>query len=407
MISIVMKTGIIISGITLLFGCASVKVTGQPASQLTLLTISGKALEKNKAAVNNKDENIVPAYKRLLRDADKALQFGPVSVMDKVNMPPSGDKHDYMSIAPYFWPDSSKPGGVPYIRKDGQTNPEVKEYKDKENMPKLCEQVHTLTLAYYFSENEVYAQHAAKLLKGWFLDAETRMNPNLKYGQAIKGVTEGRGEGLIDTRHFLKLFDATALLKPSKYWSAADEQGMKKWFADFLHWMQTSEVGLDEMSAQNNHGVWYDAQRLGMALYIDSIDLAKRIIQSAADRLDKQLDDKGFFPKEMARTISLHYHSFIMNAFFAIGHLSGRAGVDFWKLTTPSGKSLQQAFNTLKPFLADEQSWEGQQIKPYEFDDGYDILMAGAAQYRCRDCEQAVERLGGDKFKQLKIRLLY
>jgi hypothetical protein len=401
------KNGCIFFGIALLFSCSSTKVTGQPASSLKLVTLNASALERNKAAINNKEQTILPAYKKLLKDADKALQWGPVSVMEKLNTPPSGDKHDYMSIAPYFWYDSTKPNGLPYVRRDGQTNPEVKQYKDKESMPKLCEQVHTLALAFYFSENEAYAQHAAKLIKVWFLDDATKMNPNLKYGQAIKGVTEGRGEGLIDTRHFIKLLDGIGLLKPSKHWSKDDEVAMKKWIAEFLHWMQTSEVGIDEMTATNNHGVWYDAQRLSMALYVDSLQLAKRIVQNAANRLDMQLDEKGFFPKEMARTISLHYHAFIMDAFFLIGNMSDRAGINFWKLTTPSGKSLQKAFAALKPYLADEKEWEGEQIKPYEFDEGFYLLMEGAAQYKCKDCEQAVQRLAGEKAAQLKIKLLY
>ncbi|MCW2338229.1 hypothetical protein M2337_002462 [Sphingobium sp. B2D3A] len=45
-------------------------------------------------------------------------------MVDKGNVPPSGDLHDYMSIAPYWWPDPSAPDGKPYVRKDGRVNPE-------------------------------------------------------------------------------------------------------------------------------------------------------------------------------------------------------------------------------------------------------------------------------------------
>ena len=65
-------------------------------------------------------------------------------------------------------------------------------------------------------------------------------------------------------------------------------------------------VGRDEMDAENNHGAWYDAQRLALALYIGDHDLAKKIVSNAADRLDHQMDEQGFFPREMQRTISLH-----------------------------------------------------------------------------------------------------
>jgi hypothetical protein len=246
-----------------------------------VFALNAQSLEKNKKRVAAKDPSVMAAYKVLIKDADKALQFGPVSVMEKKNDPPSGDKHDYMSLAPYFWPDPNKPGGLPYIRKDGETNPEVKAYKDKEYQPLLCSNVQTLALAYYFSGEKVYAQHAAKLLQVWFLDTATRMNPNLNFGQAIKGVNTGRAAGLIDTRHYVKVIDAIGLLQDSKYWTVNDQKGMQKWFADFLEWMQTSKNGKDEMKAENNHGAWYDAQRLSMALFTENKELAKKIVLNA------------------------------------------------------------------------------------------------------------------------------
>ena len=365
------------------------------------------ALKENRSRIAAKDEALMPAYKQLLKDADAALKFGPVSVMEKTNKPPSGDKHDYMSLAPYFWPDPNKPDGLPYIRKDGQTNPEVKDYKDKEYLPKLCGDVHTLALAYYFSGEKMYAEHAAKLIRVWFLDAATRMNPNLNFGQAIKGVTTGRGAGMIDTRHFVKLIDAIGLISDAKAWTKDDQQKMKQWSCDFLNWMQTSKIGIDEMNANNNHGAWYDAQRLSLALYIDSIDLAKRIVKNAAARLDQQLNAEGLFPKELERTISLHYSTFVMNAFFNIATMAKHTGIDLWNHTTPSGKSLKKAFIALQPYIAKEKEWTGPQIKAFEYEDGYALLMEGAKQYNCKSCEQSVKTIAGEKAKRLRINLIY
>lgn len=379
---------------------------GQPVRpQVFVLDL--KTLATNKAAIKANNAAVIPAYKQLLKDADKALQFGPVSVMEKKNQPPSGDKHDYMSLAPYFWPDPNKPDGLPYIRKDGQTNPEVKDYKDKEYMPQLCEMVYTLSLAYYFSEDKVYADHAARLVRVWFLDTATRMNPNLNYGQAVKGVTTGRAAGLIDTRHFVKLIDGIGLLQGSSSWKDADQQGMKKWFSDFLHWMQTSKIGKDEMKAANNHGAWYDAQRVSMAMFIDSVDLARKIVQNAQARLDKQMDDAGKFPLEMERTISLHYTSFVMEAFFIIADVSEKLGIDTWNYTSPSGKSLKKAFDALQPYFSGAKQWEGQQIKPFEYDEAYTLLIEGAEKLGCKICRQDVKNLAGDKAPKLRLNLLY
>ena len=365
-----------------------------------------KAIEKNKAKVAGKDASLMPAFKQLIKEADKALEFGPVSVMEKKNDPPSGDKHDYMSLAPYFWPDPSKPGGIPYMRKDGETNPEVKDYKDKEYLPKLCEYVNTLGMAYYFSGDNKYAVHAAKLLRVWFLDHATRMNPKLNYSQAIKGSNDGRGAGLIDSRHFVKLIDGIGLISSSKEWTTADQQGMVQWFSDFLNWMQTSRNGMDEMNAKNNHGDWYDAQRLSMALFINDQDLAKKIVLNAESRLESQLDGNGFFPRELERTTSLHYSLFALQAFFNIARMGERTGVDFWSYESASGKSLKKAFNTLRPFLTKEKPWEGQQIKEFDFDEAIPVLADGVKKYGCRDCTTAIKDIAGDKSAKMITILL-
>lgn len=386
---------------------SALALAAEPPQKPTVFVLNVQALETNKARINAKDPVALTAYKTLLKDADKALKFGPVSVMEKKNNPPSGDKHDYMSLAPYFWPNPDTKDGLPYIRKDGQTNPEVKEYKDKEYMPALCNNVYTLALAYYFSEDKSYAEHAAKLVQVWFLDTATRMNPNLNYGQAIKGTNDGRGAGLIDTRHFVKLIDAIGILSTSKQWTKENQEGMKKWFADFLDWMQTSKNGKDEMATKNNHGAWYDAQRLSMALFIQDTALAKKIMLSAADRLDKQMDDAGGFPKEMERTISLHYTVFVMEAFFNIANMTQSAGTDFWNYVSPSGKSLKKGFDVLHPYIANEKEWTGQQIKPYEFEESYQLLLDAARNFNCKKCTQEVKTLAGDKADRLRWNLLY
>ena len=401
-----MKYFLLISSL-LVVACATTKGNGTPAQTPTVFIMNGEVLKSKKAAINAKDASLMPAYKKLLRDADKALREGPFSVMEKKNNPPSGDKHDYMSLAPYHWPDPAKPDGLPYIRKDGQTNPEVKEYKDKEYMPKMCELVSTLGLAYYFSSEEKYAEHAAKLLKVWFLNPETKMNPNLNFAQAIKGVNTGRGAGMIDVRHFMKVIDAIGLLQDSKAWTTADQQGMKRWFTDFLTWMQASPIGKDEMAAKNNHGTYYDALRLVITLFIDDKEAAKKIVTNATDRLNSQMDADGKFPLEMERTIALHYNVFNLHAFYMIAAMAEKIGVDLWNYTGPQGASLKKAFDYFYPYISKQKEWTGQQIKPYEFEEGYPLLLTSAEKYKCKDCRKQVMKLAGEEAQKLRENLFY
>ena len=351
----------------------------------------------------------MPAYRQLLKDADAALRQQPLNVMEKKPVAPSGDKHDYMSLAPYYWPDPAKPNGLPYIRKDGQTNPEVKEYTDKDHLPKMAGLVQTLAQAWYFSNKEMYAMQAARLLRSWFLDPATKMNPNFNYAQAIKGVNDGRGAGMIDARVFIRLMDAIQLLQGSGQWTRDDQAGMKKWFSEFLNWMQTSKNGIDESDAPNNHGTWYDALRLSLALFTGKgREDAIKIISSAKGRLDRQMDELGSFPKEMERTISLHYSAFNLQAFFLIAAMAEHIGIDLWNYVSPKGNSLRKGFMTLKPYLTNEKSWPGQQIKPFDFEeDAYPLLVMAAAGMDCRDCKAALLKLPGKKENPLILDLLY
>ena len=363
-------------------------------------------LKTKKAKIKAKDKSLATAYNQLLKDADKLLNYQPVSVMDKTDVPPSGNKHDYMSIGPYWWPDPTKPNGLPYIKKDGEVNPDVKNFPDKENMPKLCENINTLALAYYYSNNEKYAKHATKLLEVWFLDSATKMNPNLKYGQAVKGKNEGRAEGVIDTRQFIFAIDGMELLKGSKSWTTKHQTQMKQWFSEFLYWLNTSKIGIDEMNAKNNHSVWFDAQALSIALFVDSLELANKIVLRAADRLDKQMDDRGLFPYEMERTTSLHYSAFIMNAFTIIAQLSEKTKTNLWTLETKSGKSFKKGFDALYPYLTKEKEWTGKQIKEFNYADGYAILLVGASKLKCSNCIDFIQKNEGEKYQQSMIGLL-
>ena len=339
-----------------------------------------------------KDAIYQKAYSALIADADKSLKYGPVSVMEKDNIPPSGSKHDYMSLAPYHWPDPSKKDGLPYMRKDGEINPEVKLYKDKDYLPDICGHIYTLALANFYSGDKKYLNHAVALIRVWFLDTATKMNPNMNYGQAIKGENVGRGAGLIDARNFIKVIEAIELMDRKGAYPKEDLKNMQAWFADFLNWMQTSKNGLDEMKAKNNHGVWYDALRLSISLFNNQKEDARKIIQNAQMRLANQMDDNNRFPLEMARTTSLHYSVFVIDAFLKIAKMSERTGVDFWEHPLNPKHTLKAAVNEMIPYLVEEKKWDGPQIKPFEFKEGVTILHLASTKFANEKSKQYLSK---------------
>ena len=199
--------------------------------QPRVFLLDASALRDARDRVRAADARTLPAWTALETAAGAALSAGPFSVTDKSVVPPSGDKHDYMSQAPYWWPNPATPNGLPYVQRDGERNPEINKIIDHQSMDRMAGAVETLALGAYLSGDDKYARKASQLLRAWFIDPATRMNPNLQYGQGIPGITTGRGIGLIETRGLARVVDAVGLLETTGAWTAGDDQGVKDWFS--------------------------------------------------------------------------------------------------------------------------------------------------------------------------------
>src|SRR5690348_6390472 len=122
----------------------------------TLLMVDGSHVADVSVSLRRGEPQFRPALNALEADANEALSVEQMSVMDKDVTPPSGDKHYYMSQAPYYWPNPSKPDGLPYILKDGQRNPEVDRITDHEELGRLRTVVSSLGLAFYLTGRQDY-----------------------------------------------------------------------------------------------------------------------------------------------------------------------------------------------------------------------------------------------------------
>jgi Alginate lyase len=334
-----------------------------------------------------------PALDKLRLEADKALNIQPVSVMQKSVTPASGDKHDYLSLARYWWPDPTKPGGLPYIRRDGEVNTEINNVEDEHHLDEMVTATTRLALAYYLYGDEKYAAQATTLLRVWFLNPATRMNPNLQYAQATRGRNTGRGSGLIDSRRLSHVVDTIGLLAGSKSWTSADQKGMQDWFTQYLKWLQVSKNGRDESRAENNHGSFYDVQVASIALFTGDTELATKILKSETKRISAQIDKNGGQPFELERTRSLWYSTFNLTALFQLAQLGESVGVDLWAFETKDGRSMRKALDYLTPYVTGEKKWPYKQIDEYRADAILPVYLTAAARYKSPGYEQVAQKI--------------
>jgi hypothetical protein len=348
-----------------------------------VFTADPQALMDAKQRISADDPQLLPAYRKLLHDADRALATRPFSVTEKGVTPPGGDKHDYLSMGPYWWPDPSKPDGLPYVRRDGRINPSAKNNDtDSKRIEDFSNAVGSLGFGYYFSGDVRYAQHAAVLLRTWFIDPATRMNPNMTYAQAIPGVVDGRGTGIIDTRHFWQVIDAIGLIKPSGALSDADLAALHQWFSDYTQWLMTSKGGRDEAAARNNHGSYFDEQVVNQALFIGDIPLAQKVLKEAlAKRIDVQVDAHGHQPLELERTRAFHYSAFNLQALYRLAHFGAAAGVDVWNYPDAQRPALRNALGYLTTYVVKPSAWPYSDIQGIAYADYLEVLLQAQRVY--------------------------
>lgn len=345
-------------------------------------------LKEAKQAVEMQDSLIMHKWTQLKNYVDSVcIPMEPLSVVkDKKRVAPSRDPRDYITLSPYWWPDPDVSGGVPYIRRDGERNPEVYEYLERVNSTIFSETVQLLAVTYYISDDEKYAHKAAEMLKVWFLDSNTGMNPNMTYAQSVPGMEEIRGTGIIDARRIASALNAAKIIEKSSSWTEEDKAQLHDWADAFLYWIEHSANGLKEEAAPNNHGLWYEVTRQALIMYLGDYEYLRDVISNKLyPRIDEQMESNGSFPHELARTLGLHYSTFVMEALCISDIMAQKVGLNIWDYKTDSGLSLVNAVEFLKPYWLNPEKWPHMQIKPFETERG--SLMLYHAGNRIKNSE--------------------
>ena len=294
---------------------------------------------------------------RVLRAAERAMQATPVSLTQFPTKLSEGGPQDFYSNGDYWWPDPSKPNGLPYLRKDGQTNPENFS-QHRLAMKTFRDHVAALAVAYQLTHEEKYAQQAVRFIDAFLLDAQTGMHPHLKYAQAIPGRSPGRGIGIIDTLHLIEIPPALKILATSPALDPGRQKALKQWFTDLEQWMLTSPNGQEEAAEKNNHAVAFWLQ---IAVYADYLQDAKALEacrhQFTVNFIGQQMATDGSFPRELARTKPYGYSIFQLDNMATLAHVLQTPQLNLWQYTLPDARGMAQACAYLTPYIRDKRQW--------------------------------------------------
>jgi hypothetical protein len=327
------------------------------------------------AIIRNESWTLDPV-KRLRAEAERRVKEGPWTVTSERPKAADLDPHDYYSEAPYWWPNPSNLR-APFIRKDGQTNP-ARFLANKNALNSMTDAVFTLGAAGYLLDEPRYAQRAARVVRVWFIDPKTRMNPNLEYSQAIPGSSDGRGAGIIDGRVFIRAIQGMEFLARTGVWDEREQAAVRKWFEDYLRWLTRSENGFDEKHSGNNHASWWAAQVAAVASFVDNRAELRIAFDFYRDHiLAKQIRPDGSAPREESRTRSLWYSAFNLEAYSTLCRIAQAHGVDLWTLRAKNGATVETVIDYLEPYLSDPRKWTREQITDFNNDGLYFVAFAG------------------------------
>lgn len=294
---------------------------------------------------------------RILRAAEAALQQEPITITKFRAKLSEGGAHDFYSNGDYWWPNPGTTNGLPYVQRDGQSNP-GNFIAHRQCVNGLRDAVSALGAAYKVTGDDRYAAKAAELLRVFFVAPQTRMNPSLNYAQAIPGVTPGRGIGIIDTLHLAEVPLAVRAMEKSQAFPPEVFAGVKQWFRDYSEWMVTSKNGNDEANAGNNHAVAYWLQIATFSkLTGDEARLAECRRRFKEVFVAKQMTNDGSFPQELRRTKPYAYSIFQLDNLASLCQIASTPGDDLWKFELPDGRGIKKAMEFLYPFLADKSKW--------------------------------------------------
>jgi hypothetical protein len=294
--------------------------------------------------------------KRVLDGAAAFVSETPLTITAFPAKRSAGGLHDFYSQADYFWPNPKDANG-PYVNRDGQSNPDNFD-EHRKLMVRLSIQMPALTAAWLLTGDREFARRACDHLRAWFVTAETRMNPNLQFAQAVQGVSTGRSYGIIDSLHLVEVARAASFLT-ERMLRPQDAGAIRDWFRSYLDWLNTSDPGKTERDAKNNHAMCWALQAAEYARLAGDDPARKEVYRRYRETLlPDQLAADGSFPRELTRTKPYSYSIFNFDVMAALCQSLKGLVPDPATFQLSDGRGLGRAAEFIYPYINDKSSWK-------------------------------------------------
>lgn len=269
-----------------------------------------------------------------------------------------GTPHDYYSEADDYWLDPSNPTG-PYVSRPGPPNPDAF-IAHRDALLNFSECVPALTAAFVLTNESRYAKQAVIHLRAWFIDPATRMTPDVNYGQTIPPGKTGRPEGVIDAVHLAEVVECIPFLTNSEVLTEPDLAALKKWFAEYFDWLNTSRLAGLARDNKSHHGTSWLLQAAAIAHLTEITDDAplttlRHLFKSSTIRA--QIVADGTFPHELTTPNPYRNTLFNLDMMAGVCVLLSNRFESVWDYELQDGPGMRTVIARLFPYIRDRGTW--------------------------------------------------
>lgn len=313
----------------------------------------------------------------LLNLASVTLEKPIRTILDKTEVPPSGNRKDYFSLPRYSHAVDGK-----NIYMDGRSDEtsiigtEASYRYDRAAWHECFAHASVLAASGVLSQRKDFLRRSAKILAAWFIDADTSVPPSAQFAQwRSDSPATANFAGLIDFRNLWTLPYLSRTLFANGALSEVQFEAMKQWAGNFLGNTAQTEQGQRANKAGNNIGTWTHLMVISLCLFTGNFATAAAQLNSASLRLVAQCDVIGLQAAELSRTRPLHYSFFNLTAWTLLAGLGRSVGFDLWNYRGIEGQSICRMMHFIQTNMADFPEYQNQPAKYSEWLEALLLLM--------------------------------
>lgn len=287
--------------------------------------------------------------------AANARSIPPISVTDKPDALPGTPERSYVNAVPHWQGLAGSESGLERTRLLGLVGPvggDVAQHYDRARLQLMIDCVCSLALDGQLNDSLASREHAACMLRSWFIDPATAMIPDGAYAR-LSAVDPGRNvlDAATDFRDLYPLLDAITLLRRSGVFTLAECQQLDDWFDAFLTWLAADSATFLQQLSASPACTWYHLLMLAIAAYRGRRNVAAQVFDNLPGLLARQFRADGSPISSAVDATLRHEQMFNLQAWSNLVVLSSALGRDLLDFTDSQGIGLQRVFRHAQSHL--------------------------------------------------------